>query len=373
MQPLVCEMCGGKDLIKRDGLFVCESCGVKYTLEEARKMMIEGTVKVDNTDRLNNLYVLARRAREDDNTADAAKYYAEIRLEDPNSWEAAFYGVLYKAMDCVIGQIESAANSITNCLSSSSDLILKYVPKEEQRDAYTDMILGAVAAGDVLYNGALNSYNSSTYDDRFKDFISRAGATLLLMCAAGKMAEDRFQDYELAEKVYLQCIKTANTCNDTRRFAEIPQQHMSKLGGKAKEAKRKRVKEYWDSHPEEKRDLDNQKEKLKEKERQLSIMIADIENNINSLPSKVIVDEYEGKINEKKRMMNSLGLFRGKEKKAIQSEIDDLMKLKSEAARQFEQDRFPYSSSLMPFENELNKVTGQISQIDDIIRNGRTN
>ncbi|MBR6940351.1 MAG: hypothetical protein IKH65_06080, partial [Clostridia bacterium] len=66
MKQLVCEMCGGTDLIKQDGVFVCQSCGCKYSVEEARKMMIEGvvevtgTVKVDNTDQIESYLKMAR-------------------------------------------------------------------------------------------------------------------------------------------------------------------------------------------------------------------------------------------------------------------------------------------------------------------------
>ena len=30
MKALVCEMCGSNDIVKKDGLFVCQFCGVKY-------------------------------------------------------------------------------------------------------------------------------------------------------------------------------------------------------------------------------------------------------------------------------------------------------------------------------------------------------
>ena len=49
MKRIKCEMCGSSDLVKQDGLFVCQSCGTKYTVEEARKMMVEGTVEVKGT------------------------------------------------------------------------------------------------------------------------------------------------------------------------------------------------------------------------------------------------------------------------------------------------------------------------------------
>ena len=93
MKRLTCEMCGSTDLMKESGVFVCQTCGCKYSVEEAKKMMVEGTVdvsgstvKVDTSGKLKNLYLLARRAKDDNNVQDAAKYYHEIRVEDPNSW-----------------------------------------------------------------------------------------------------------------------------------------------------------------------------------------------------------------------------------------------------------------------------------------------
>jgi hypothetical protein len=49
-------MCGSSDLVKQEGVFICQSCGVKYSIEEARKMMtgsneaveVVGKVTIDN-------------------------------------------------------------------------------------------------------------------------------------------------------------------------------------------------------------------------------------------------------------------------------------------------------------------------------------
>jgi uncharacterized Zn finger protein (UPF0148 family) len=60
MKKLTCEMCGSTELIKDGGVFVCQTCGCKYSIEEARKMMVEGTVevagtiKVDDTAKIDN-------------------------------------------------------------------------------------------------------------------------------------------------------------------------------------------------------------------------------------------------------------------------------------------------------------------------------
>ena len=48
MKPLICDMCGSGDIVKVDNLFVCQSCGTKYSIEAAKKMMISGQVEVVN-------------------------------------------------------------------------------------------------------------------------------------------------------------------------------------------------------------------------------------------------------------------------------------------------------------------------------------
>ncbi|MDE5985293.1 MAG: hypothetical protein K2H13_08575 [Eubacterium sp.] len=50
MKQLTCEMCGSTDLMKQDGVFVCQTCGCKYSVEEAKKLMAEITEKTDATD-----------------------------------------------------------------------------------------------------------------------------------------------------------------------------------------------------------------------------------------------------------------------------------------------------------------------------------
>ena len=57
MKAVVCEMCGSRDVIKKDGYYVCQSCETKYTPEEARKLIVEGVVKIDNSPFCFRLYI----------------------------------------------------------------------------------------------------------------------------------------------------------------------------------------------------------------------------------------------------------------------------------------------------------------------------
>ena len=41
MKKMVCEICGGGELVKENGLFVCRGCGAQYSPEEARALLTE--------------------------------------------------------------------------------------------------------------------------------------------------------------------------------------------------------------------------------------------------------------------------------------------------------------------------------------------
>ncbi len=81
-------MCGSNNLIKQDGLFVCQNCGTKYSVEEAKKMMIEGTVKVDNTHLIENYLEMANRAFQSSNGEEAENYCNKVIEIDPNNYRA---------------------------------------------------------------------------------------------------------------------------------------------------------------------------------------------------------------------------------------------------------------------------------------------
>ena len=198
MKALVCEMCGSQDLVKQDGVYVCQNCGTKYSVEEARKLMVEGTVKVDNTDKLANLYQVARRARDNNDSEGAAKYYDLIQIEDPTSWEASFYSTYFKAMSCKIGEIRSAANSVSNCLDTVMGLIKEYVAdKAEQKAAVKEVVARCITISELLKTAALNHYNgiSPSIQRQYQDeCYGRTDAAGQMLFICGDAVERTFHD-----------------------------------------------------------------------------------------------------------------------------------------------------------------------------------
>lgn len=203
MKRLACEMCGGTDLIKQDGVFVCQNCGMKYSAEDAKKMMIEGTVdvkgtvKVDTSGELENLYQIARRAKDDNNGENAAKYYDMILLKDPTSWEASFYVVYFKALECKIAQIRSAAISVSNCEKNVLMLIRDNVPEDEQADAVKEVMLRSLLIANMLANGAKSHYDEISPDiknDYIQEYVNNVCAARDIMYTCGTQIDSIFQE-----------------------------------------------------------------------------------------------------------------------------------------------------------------------------------
>lgn len=192
MKRLVCEMCGGADLVKQDGVFVCQNCGTKYSVEEARKMMVEGTVsvegtvavegtvKVDKSEELKKLYTLARRAKESDNTDNAVRYYTQIEMQDPDSWEAYFYLIYFKARTSKIGEIPKNCKNLSNCFPTTLDLLVASASSDEDIDLALTMIIKDVSlVSEIMISSALESRDCFVYRAKVYGMIEVLGDCLL--------------------------------------------------------------------------------------------------------------------------------------------------------------------------------------------------
>ena len=144
MQAIRCELCGSQDIVKEDGLFVCRNCKTKYSPEEARKLV--GTVKIDNSETVENLFTLARRAFRTQNYADAEKYYSMVLPETPNNVEACFFREISKAM--TIGVTDTRGDFTTSYLNGIRTVFALYkkngynANEKAKIDVLVDFILG---------------------------------------------------------------------------------------------------------------------------------------------------------------------------------------------------------------------------------------
>ncbi len=198
MKQLVCEMCGGKDLLKQDGVFVCQHCGVKYSVEEARKMMVEGvvnvqgTVTIDRSGELELLYQAARNARETSDDASAVRHYENISARDPNSWEAMFYLVVLKTNSIKNSEIHSSAVGVSNCLPKVFSLIKNYVTDEaERKQAVWQVTQQCFETATWLTEASHNFYKSVTKGNGLMALTGVFGAITSAGSTLTQLSEDQ--------------------------------------------------------------------------------------------------------------------------------------------------------------------------------------
>ena len=171
MKQLTCEMCGGVDLIKQDGVFVCQNCGMKYSVEEAKKMMIEGTVdvqgtvKVDNSAFVEKYLANARRAMDKTDWEEARKYYNMVEQNVPDNIEAVFFSA-YAQFRKELSDINSNDNVVSrDILVKSMSVISDYfdTTTEDKRSVLlkiTRYIIELKEEKCVRYSGQFGISNS---------------------------------------------------------------------------------------------------------------------------------------------------------------------------------------------------------------------
>lgn len=204
MKVLTCEICESTDLIKVNDVFVCQSCGAKYSVEEAKKILFDTTTKpvsvvqIDSSTELKNLYEIARRSKENNNSENALKYYDMILIKDPSSWEANFYVVYFRAMSCKIIEIQNAAISMINSIDSTLDLVKNNVTEtEKQNQVITEIYLQLIAISEMLYSGAENHYNNidiSIKDNYVQEYVNNVSSATDIMYLFGNSLVYLFGD-----------------------------------------------------------------------------------------------------------------------------------------------------------------------------------
>jgi uncharacterized Zn finger protein (UPF0148 family) len=78
MKAMVCEMCGGNEILKRDGVYVCQHCGTRFDTDEARKLLVEGTVSVQGIETTDNLMDRAQEFLDRGDTNRALEYIDRV-------------------------------------------------------------------------------------------------------------------------------------------------------------------------------------------------------------------------------------------------------------------------------------------------------
>lgn len=178
MKQLTCEMCGSVNLLKQNGVYVCQHCGTQYTVEEAKKMMIEGTVEVQGTVQVDNSSYVekylanARRAKQKEDWEETEKYYNMVEQNDPTNIEAIFYSAYGKAKRSLtesdVYKREAAFKVLKNCVSIIDD---NYDYEHDDEELKTVMQISQdilnMACSSYVYNQTKNGYGIVVKTDKY--------------------------------------------------------------------------------------------------------------------------------------------------------------------------------------------------------------
>ena len=383
MKQLVCEMCGSNDLIKQDGVFVCQSCGCKYTVEEARKLMVEGTVevkgtvKVDNTEELSNNLINAKRAFEDKRYSDAESLYSEILRVEPDNAEAVLCQGLAKSWQGTIANNE--LDVAERAYRRAVEIVVNKKTDTQESAAFINHGFSEFASLAMAWSGTYSSKASEVLDramerqnrlgadfkrqasylhdrDAFKHAQELALQQLENLRNETKKETDTYFDrrnqclsriLEEVKYVQVKCDEFIETKERIYRFLKAALDMMDKnilskkpVNGEAlqkdfdviyasidKECKKydeKKAAKYWEEHIEDKQRIVQEIESI---EPQINKLTEEMEK----LSMDPQIKEYDenstslmATINEKKAQLRNLGFFKLKEKKQLESEIYEL-------------------------------------------------
>ena len=195
MKELVCKMCNSNAIVKKDDLYVCESCGTKYTTEEAEKLSVEIVVKSDYKERISTLLRVAERDRELRRWKDAEMHYEEIHSLDPDNWEAVFYSGVCFAMYCSVANISNAILKINDSLELTYLLIKKSVPDSKKFDIVSDVAKMVYSVAEMLAEAANKFYMDCESEIRnrfYSETLQRYKNCFALAINAGLLVEYTF-------------------------------------------------------------------------------------------------------------------------------------------------------------------------------------
>lgn len=94
MKRMICELCEGSSFTKSEGFFVCDDCGTKYSVSEAKELLKEvddlesNDISQNTKDDINNYFELARNNLSSNNGVEAMEYIKKILDIDITNSEA---------------------------------------------------------------------------------------------------------------------------------------------------------------------------------------------------------------------------------------------------------------------------------------------
>ncbi len=358
MVALKCPECGADIELDDSREFgFCLYCGTKVMQD---KVIVEhqGSVKIDNSDYVQKFLQNARRAKEKEDWEETEKYYNLVEQNDPDNIEAIFYSAYAKAKTTLVdGDIykrQAAFNVLKNCISIIDDHY-KLERREDNKNAIITMAqdLGDMITSSFVYSEWKNGYGVVVRTNKNETYV--LFASLLVGFKETIDNIQKIDDQAYLHEALISLISTGLSTNWLSK--ELLNEWLNEEKKELKVIHEKRISEYWSEHAEEKKKLEEEKQSIENQ-------VNDLNAQIEALPEYIKVKRTEAEIEKNKKEKESLGMFKTKEKKAIQDLIEKLSSELNEANKSFE------NASLFKKE-AIEKLKFKIKSIDDELTKDR--
>ena len=198
MNELMCEMCGSNMVTQEGGFYVCQACGTKFPVKDHTTSENYQSPGGESSQELDNLYELARRARDSGDSEFGLKYYSEILIKEPYDWEAQFYVGYFRAYtydfldEQAIDEFYSSTASAVSIVEGVDDI----GEKNEAINLFTDETFGLVESFYEPYFEELEDLSSD--DEYYAWYVNTLFELSYLLNYYGDLVEnvtdDTYQD-----------------------------------------------------------------------------------------------------------------------------------------------------------------------------------
>lgn len=378
MKQLTCEMCGSTDLMKQDGVFVCQSCGCKYSVEEARKMMVEGTVEVTGTvrvdnsaareEQIRNYLEMAKSALDGEDIEGAVSYCDRILEIDRDNYEAWILKAKAAGWGSSLNNIKvpqalTAAKRAVNLAPDSQ----KYEVSAEVYYAIKAQIVSLLVIAQRMPIGSGGEYILRVMQQWQSILV---GIPFLSKDLMEKEIQDCQQLCENSKNAFAPSARTIYSTyyvynhnvsfdkmfrNALTEKIKLEESRETEFKAKAEAEAEARKVSYWNAHVAEKNALETEKNTLQE---QISLLQAEIKN----IPGESEKENIQGRIDALVAEKSSLSVFKGKEKKAIQEKIDEAnLELKNVVDR-MEAAKREIEKKFEPLQNRIDEINTELTK-----------
>ena len=245
MKELHCKVCGSANIVRKDEVYICESCNKEYSALEIIQLTEDDIETEHKTLKLNKGSIAEKSRRF--HKVKSLSYYENLLKTNPNDWQGHFYVVYLNAQKAQINEIIPSISKLINASRKSLKLIKENIESPEKQMEALMQISGAfqIIAATYKNTNALNKTDNEALINRTnKEWTLRVEQLTKMFYSFGDEVKDLFgDDFEF---IYLNSWKTGVWYNlDIVPLSDNKEAQINKI--KEYELKIKKEDEEYDS------------------------------------------------------------------------------------------------------------------------------